>query len=74
MRMTSGFWGKWGSLRGKKHLFAASKRGFFPLKKIAGALPQRPQQAFHKGGDIGGVARQQSPRVKAERTFLKAAQ
>ena len=27
-----GFWGRWGSLRGKKHLFAASKRGFFPLK------------------------------------------
>ncbi len=28
-----GFWGRWGSLRGKKPLFAASKRGFFPLKK-----------------------------------------
>ena len=61
MRMTSGFWGKWGSLRGKKHLFAASKRGFFPLKKTVmspdpsgnrpqGVLPLKqellPAQAF----------------------------
>ena len=28
-----GFWGGWGSLRGKEPLFAASKRGSFPLKK-----------------------------------------
>ena len=27
-----GFWGGWGSLRGKEPLFAASKRGSFPLK------------------------------------------
>ncbi len=27
-----GFWGGWGSLRGQEPLFAASKRGSYPLK------------------------------------------